>query len=299
MKVFIAGGSGFIGSALVKSFRAAGHLVSILSRSKPAHPNEFQWDGRSLNAWCEHLSDTDVLVNVTGYGLEHWPWTQSRKKQFLESRIVPGKVLVEAIKLSAPRPTVFIQISGINYYGFRRGIAADETTSASDDYLAQLTVKWEGVTTPLEELGLRRIVARCAVVLDDQNGMLPLMALPVRLFFGGPIGDGQQAIPWIHKIDLVEALLFLLEHEDMHGVFNLVSPTPTSNVEFMHAVANILHRPYWFRTPVLLLRAVLGEMSTLIVEGRYSRPLRLLDAGYRFQFPNIEAALSDLFRQAG
>jgi len=299
MKIIIAGGSGFIGSALVKSFQADGHIVSIISRRKPALPNEYQWDGQSLNAWCERLSDTDVVVNVTGYGLEHWPWSPSRKKLFLDSRIVPGKVLVEAIKLSVPRPRVFIQISGINYYGFRRGVVADETTSASDDYLAQLTVKWEAVTNPVEELGLRRIIARCAVVLDDQDGMLPLMSLPVRLFFGGPIGNGQQAIPWIHKIDLVEALLFLLAHEDTHGVFNLVAPTPTSNVEFMHALANTLHRPFWFRTPAVLLRAALGEMSTLIVEGRYSRPLGLLDAGYRFRFPNIEAALSDLFRQAG
>ena len=291
MKVLIAGGSGFIGSALAKSLQAAGHSVWILSRGAINSPNKIHWDGSTLNAWSERLSDTDAVVNLTGYGLEHWPWTISRKQQFLISRIIPGKVLVEGIRHSAPRPSVFIQISGINFYGFRGIPVADETTFAADDYLAQLTVRWEAATAPVEEFGLRRIVARSAVVLDGHEGMLPLMALPVRLFSGGPIGDGQQAVPWIHITDHIAALRFLLESQESQGIYNLVSPSQTSNAEFMQAVARALHRPYWFRTPAVLFRFILGEMSTLIVDGRYSAPKRLIDAGFQFRFPGVEAAL--------
>jgi len=235
----------------------------------------------------------DAVVNLTGYGLDHWPWNATQKKRFSDSRLRPGRALVAAIKESSPRPAVFLQISGINHYGLR-GEPADETTAPGTDYLAQLTVQWEAATQPLEELGVRRVVARTAVVLARRGGLFPLMALPVRLFLGGPLGSGEQAVPWIHGSDQAEALRFLLENERAHGPFNLVAPTPTSNSQFMRAVARALHRPYWLPAPAFALRLVLGEMSVLVLEGRYALPRRLLEQGYVFRFPTIEAALADL-----
>ncbi len=233
---------------------------------------------------------------MTGYGLEHWPWTESRKQQFLDSRLVPAHTLVSAIGASTYRPTVFIQISGINYYGLRGDAAADESTGPGDDFLSRLTVDWEAATEPLEGFGVRRIVARSAVVLAPSAGLFPLMALPVRLFVGGPLGGGEQAVPWIHLAVQVEALRFLLERGEQAGVFNLVAPTPTSNAAYMRAIATASHRPYWMPTPALMLRLVLGEMSTLVVDGRYSTPKRLLAAGYRFRFPTIADAMKDLVK---
>jgi uncharacterized protein len=133
-------------------------------------------------------------------------------------------------------------------------------------------------------------------VLAANGGLFPLMALPVRLFVGGRLGGGQQAVPWIHIADQIIALCFLLENKKGRGVFNLISPTTTSNDEFMRAIATALHRPYWFSTPALLLRMVLGEMSTLVIDGRYSLPKRLLELGYEFRFPTIETALQDIFK---
>jgi hypothetical protein len=147
-------------------------------------------------------------------------------------------------------------------------------------------------------MGVRRVVARSAVVLDSRGGLFPLMALPVRLFIGGPLGGGEQAVPWIHLTDQIEALRYLLEDPDAHGVYNLISPSQTSNKEFMQAIAKILHRPYWFRTPAILLKSVLGQMSSLVIEGRYSQPKRLLECGFHFQYPTIESALQDLFGSA-
>lgn len=296
MKVLIAGGSGFMGTALAKSLQTAGHEVWVLTRREVRHESEIHWDGRTVDGWNRRVDEMDAVVNVTGFGLEHWPWTKLQKQRFLDSRVVPGRALVSAIEKSARRPSVFLQISGINHYGLRGDTIADESTPAADDYLAQLTVQWEAATQSIEELSVRRVVARSAVVLDAHGGLLPLMALPVRLFVGGPLGDGKQAVPWIHLADQVDALRFLLENEKARGVFNLIAPTPTSNADFMRAVAKTLHRPYWFPTPAFLLRLVLGEMSVLVVEGRYGRPKHLLELGYRFRFPTIQAALKDLFR---
>ena len=248
-----------------------------------------------MGGWSRRLEEMDAVVNLTGFGLEHWPWTRSMKERFHDSRVLPGLALVAAIKACKHRPGVFLQVSGINRYGLH-GEAADESTPPAGDYLAQLTVQWEAATQPVEELGVRRVVARTAVVLDARAGLFPLMALPVRMFAGGPLGDGQQCMPWVHLADEVGALRFLLEDRNMHGAFNLIAPAQTSNADFMRAVAKALRRPYWLPVPAWLFRMLLGEMSVLIVDGRYAVPGRLLEAGYPFQFPDLDSALANLFR---
>jgi len=236
----------------------------------------------------------DAVVHLTGYGLEHWPWTRKQKQKFVDSRVIPGRALVSAIQNASRRPRVFVQTSGINRYGLRGAGVADESTPAADDFLAQLTVKWEEATRPVEELGVRRVVTRNAVVLGRRGGLFPLMALPVRLFVGGKFGDGQQAMPWIHLADQTNALRFLLENENARGPFNLISPTPSSNVEFMRAIAKALRRPYWFHIPAPLLKMGLGEMSVLLTEGRYVRPKRLIELGFEFRFGKLDEAMEDL-----
>lgn len=294
MKILIAGGSGFMGTAFSESLQSNGHETWVLTRRAPRRPNQIQWDGLNAGEWSERVSEMDAIVHMTGHGLEHWPWTKSQKRRFHDSRVLPGLALAAAIKTSTRRPRVFLQISGINHYGLRGEGIADESTPPADDFLAQLTVKWEAATREVEDLGVRRIVARTAVVLDARGGLFPLMALPVRLFAGGPFGNGRQAMAWIHVADHVNALRFLLENDNARGVFNLIAPTPTSNAEFMRAIAKTLHRPYWFPTPAFLLRAFLGEMSVTLLDGRYVRPKRLQELGYQFRFSTIETALADL-----
>jgi len=296
MNVLIAGGSGFMGSSLAGYLRSAGHQIWILTRDKSDNESEIHWDGKTVDGWGQRIAEMDAVVNMTGYGLEHWPWTKSQKQHFHDSRILPGHALISAIKHSTHRPGMFLQISGINYYGAHGDEIADEWTAPAGDYLAQLAVQWEAATQPVEELGVRYAAARSAVVLDAHGGLFPLMALPVRLFIGGRLGSGDQAVPWIHIADQIGALRFLLENEKMRGAFNLISPMPTSNDEFMRAIASALHRPYWCPTPAFLLRAVLGETSTLVVDGRYCLPKRLLEFGYQFRFPTIETALKDIFK---
>jgi uncharacterized protein (TIGR01777 family) len=295
MKTLIAGGSGFLGNALTASLEADGHEVYILTRSQPQTPRQVHWDGRTTSGWSHIINEVDAVINLTGFGLEHWPWTQRQKERFIDSRVLPGLALAAAIKESTRRPGIFIQQSGINHYGLRGASIADESTPPANDFLAQLTVKWEAATQSLDELGLRRVVARTAVVLDKRGGLFPLMALPMRLFFGGKLGNGQQAMSWIHLDDWVSAMLFLLKSESARGAFNLIAPHPVNNADFMRAAAKTLKRPYWFHTPAFLLKVVLGEMNVLILEGRFARPKRLIESGYRFQFEILEDALIDLF----
>ncbi len=200
-----------------------------------------------------------------------------------------------AVARSRPRPTMFVQTSGINYYGLDDGTTADESTPPAEDFLAKLTVAWEAASEEVEAAGVRRVIMRNAVVLDAHGGLLPIMALPTRLFLGGRLGAGTQALCWIHIADYLEALLSLIENGMARGTYNVISPEPTSSDQFTRALAAALHRPHWLAAPAPLLRVVLGEMSVLVAEGRYCRPRRLEDLGFRFRFPEIEPALRDLY----
>ncbi len=294
MRVLIAGGTGFLGSALRRSLVSAGHEVRVLTRRQPASPGEIHWDGISPAGWEPALQESDAVVHLTGVGLEHWPWTGPQKQRFVDSRVKPGQALTAAIAAAQRRPRALVQMSGINYYGARGAGIADESWPPGDDFLARLAVQWEDATRAVEQYGVRRAVARSAVVLDSHGGLFPLMALPVRLWLGGPLGDGRQAVPWIHIEDEAHALRFLIEDEQASGAFNLIAPEQTSNAAFMRAVAKAMRRPYWFPTPAFALRTVLGEMSTLVLEGRYSTPKRLRELGYTFRYPTLDGALGNL-----
>lgn len=295
MNVMIAGGSGFLGRALTKSLLADGHQVYILARSsrsiKDVHM--VKWDAKTTSGWGHLVNEMDMIIHLTGKTLNSWPWTASTKRAFIDSRVIPGLGIAEAIRQATRRPGIFIQQSGINYYGIS-GDLADESTPPADDFLAELTVKWEAATQSIEDLGVRRIILRSAVVLAKDGGLLSLMALPIKLFAGGPLGDGKHAMPWIHINDWVGAIRYLIDDENARGAYNMIAPTPTSNAEFNRILAGVIHRPYWFRTPAFLLRSFLGEMSVLILAGRFSQPKRLIKAGYQYQFPSVNEALVDL-----
>ena len=298
MNILISGGSGLLGTALTKSLLADGHQVFILSRGASVSKSNVQiihWDALTTAGWGQLLNEMDVVIHLAGRNTAAWPWTAAKKKSFEDSRILPGLVLAQAIREATHRPSLFVQVSGINHYGLS-GDLADESTPPGEDFLAQLTVKWEDATKSVEGLGVRRIVLRTPPVLARENLIMKLIALPVQLFFGGPIGSGKQAFPWIHIKDWVGSVRYLMSNESANGAYNLIAPMSTSQADFTRVLAEVLHRPYWFPVPAFLLRNVLGEMSVLILEGRFSQPKRLLESGYKFQFPGPREALTDLFK---
>ena len=296
MNIMISGGTGLLGTALTKSFLADGHKVFILSRTdtKRSDVQIIKWDARTTEGWGHLVNEMNVIIHLAGRSTSAWPWSAANKKSFEDSRILPGLALAQAIQEATRRPSLFLQVSGINHYGLQGGLA-DETTPPGDDFLAQLTVKWEAATQSVEGLGVRRLVLRTPPVLSRDNVIMKLIALPVQLFVGGPIGSGKQPFPWIHIKDWVSAVRYLMADESARGVYNMIAPSQTSLADFTKILANVLHRPYWFPVPAFLMRNVLGEMSVLILEGRYSQPKRLLESGYTFQFPGPREALTDLF----
>jgi uncharacterized protein len=301
MKVLIAGGSGFLGTHLTRSLLADGHQVWILSRN-PARRRlapglqAVAWDGRTAAGWGQLASQVDAMVNLTGATLGRWPWTAGRKRTFVSSRVDSARALVEAVRVADPRPRVLLQQSGGSYYGPHGPEMVTEATPPGDDFSARLCLAMEAASQPVEDLGVRRVVTRTGIVLSRDAAIMQLVALPTRLFFGGRFGSGQQGIGWIHLQDETRAFRFLLENEQTSGAYNLGASNPVSNDDFMRALARRLHRPYWFQTPAFLLKVALGEMSTLLLDGWYLRPERLLEAGFNFKFETVEAAFRDIWQ---
>lgn len=297
MNVLIAGGSGFLGRALTRSLAGDGHRVWILSRRARAVQNAelVHWDATTDTGWGRLVNQMDAIVNLCGKSMAAWPWTGATKHAMRDSRLKPGLALSEAVRKADRPPGLFIQASGINHYGLA-GDLADEFTPPGNDFLASLTVDWENSTKSVEERGVRRVITRSAVILDNKGGLLPVMALPVKLFLGGPLAGGKQAMPWIHLADQIGSIRFLMHHAQARGPFNLIAPTATSNEDFMRSLAIALHRPYWFPAPKFALKLLLGGLSDLIVGGRFSQPKRLVELGYRFQFERPAEALMALFR---
>jgi uncharacterized protein (TIGR01777 family) len=299
MRIIIAGGTGFIGTALTKSLLAKGHQVWILTRNPHTArlaegARVVGWDGRTTTGWGELVSQVDAIVNLAGESLGSGPWIGARKKRILSSRVEAGKAISAAIHQANPRPKVLIQASAVGFYGPHTDEPVTEEFAPGRGFLVEVCRAWEASSQPVEELGVRRVVIRTGVVLSKEEGALQRMMLPFRLFAGGPLGNGRQGLPWIHPADEVAGICFLLENEKAHGVFNLCAPEPLSNADFGRILAKVMRRPYWLPVPAFALRLLLGEMSTLVLEGQYMLPKRLQELGFCFRFETAEAALQDL-----
>jgi uncharacterized protein (TIGR01777 family) len=300
MRVLITGGTGMIGASLSQSLLVDGHKVCILTRrSSSTHsPSSIQWmhwDGRTTAGWGTIIEEVDAVINLVGERLAKWPWTKRFKQRLWNSRVDGGRALTEAIQKSPKRPAVLIQASGINYYGPHGQEIITEADPPGNDFLAQLSRAWEDSTKAVEELGVRRAIIRSAIVLDGSKGILPIMALPVRLFVGGPLGSGRQGLPWIHLADEVAAIRFLLERDTARGPFNLTSPEPISSAVFLRQIAAALRRPFWLPAPAAVLRLALGEMGALVLAGAYALPRRLVDLGFQFKYGEVSEALQEIF----
>lgn len=301
--VLITGGTGLIGRALTASLTEDGHEVIILSRN-PERATGFtdgvqveKWDGRTTVGWVHLVDDVDAVVNLAGENIGAGRWTSLRKRRMLESRLNAGQAVVRAVEAAINKPRVFIQASGIGYYGPCGDEEITEEMPAGQDYLARFAVDWEASTAELEELGIRRVIIRTGVVLSTEGGALPRMLLPFRLFVGGRLGNGRQWLPWIHIADDVRAIRFLIDNDAASGVFNLTAPTPVTNADFSRLLGHTLRRPSFIPVPSFILRLLFGEMATLLLRGQRAVPQRLMQLGFTFNFPNLDSALQDALRK--
>lgn len=300
MRILISGGSGLVGRALARELEVAGHRCAILSRAPQRSPGTSDavgvcpWDARSVEPLLELMKSSDAVVHLAGENIGAGRWTRSRKKRIRDSRVDSSQAIVAAMLETDSPPAVLIQASAVGFYGPRGGEEVSEDAPAGDDFLAILCRDWEKASERVSAVGVRRAVIRSGLVLSSSGGVLPRMALPFRLFLGGPAGSGRQWIPWIHIADEAAAIRFLLENGRAEGAFNLTAPQPVTNREFSRSLGEVLHRPSLLPAPAFALRGVLGEMADLVLTGQRAVPRRLLELGFRFRFPELEPALEDL-----
>lgn len=298
MQYLITGGTGFIGRRLVHRLLNEGHQVVVLSR-QPAKDVRLQLSTRvkpipSLAA-VNPSSYFDAVINLAGEGIFDKRWSQARKKILLDSRIGVTSELVDLIGRMENKPGCFISASAVGYYGFARPTEElDESATVGSGFAATLCDRWEQVARRVETLGVRTCIVRIGVVLHPGGGALQKMLPVFRLGLGGPIGNGRQIMSWIHMDDMLNALVYLVNHPETSGVFNAVAPEILTNKAFAKELGRAVRRPAILRTPESVLALMLGESSRLLTEGQAVTPRRLQEAGFTFAYPNARKALASL-----
>ena len=312
MRILITGGTGLIGRALVASLSGEGHEVIVLTRNPdragdlPDGARPVGWDAETPDGWGELLTPAPGkgveggvgIVHLAGESVAEGRWTDAKKRAIRDSRVVSTQAVAAAVEAAAQRggepPHFLLQASAVGYYGDRGDEVLTEASDPGDDFLAEVAKEWEAASAPVETFGVRRVLLRTGVVLDDDGGALPRMALPFKLFIGGPLGDGSQWVPWIHQRDEVGAIRFLLARNDASGPYNLTAPQPVTNRELSRTLARVLHRPCLMPVPKTMLNLAFGEMAEIFLASQRVMPQRLEEAGYTFRHPSVGGALEDL-----
>jgi uncharacterized protein (TIGR01777 family) len=296
LKIAIAGGTGFIGKHLTRHFLSKGHDVFILTRSEKTSSEKnlhfVKWFSESANPSAK-LDGVDAVINLTGKSIND-RWTEKAKKEIVESRISSTNAIYSIINSIPNKPSVFINASAIGIYGTSlEKTFTEQTKVIGTDFLSKTVQQWETEAVKVADLSVRTVIARFGIVLGDQ-GALPKMVLPYKLFAGGNLGSGQQWMSWIHIDDLVKLIDYIIHTPDISGPINATAPNPVRMNEFSQTLANVLKRPNWLGAPAFVLKTLLGEMSILILEGQKVIPEKALQHHYPFIFPTLDKALLNL-----
>jgi hypothetical protein len=291
MRVVVAGGSGFLGRALVGALAAAGHDVSVLTRRARSRDDIVWTPTGTTGPWARALVGVDAIVNLAGEGIADQRWTPARKQALIDSRLQATGSLVEAA-LDLPKPPrVFVSGSGIGIYGPRGDEYVTEATPAGGDFVATMATAWEQAAAPVAAR-CPLVLLRTSMVLGRGGGALARMLLPFKLGVGGRLGDGRQWMPWIHIDDWVTLAVRLTNDPAATGPFNLTAPGPVRNVEFTRALGRALGRPTVLPVPAVALKVALGELSAVLLTGQRAMPAKADAIGFRFRYPRIDEALA-------
>ena len=297
MRVLITGGSGFVGQRLCQQLIAQGHEVQVVSRT-PHQVRDKLPKGCDIRDSAQAFVDTppDALVNLAGESIAAKRWSDRQKETLIRSRVTSTQQLLalcEQLEANGqPLPSVMVSGSAMGYYGDQGSKVVDESTPPHDEFAHRLCAQWEAAAKPVEAMGVRLAIVRIGLVLEAGGGTLQKMLPPFKLGLGGRFGDGKQFMPWVHRDDLVAAIIFLIDEPMLSGAFNASAPHPVTNAEFTQTLAKQLHRPAIFPVPAFVLKAGFGEMSQLLLTGADMRPARLSEAGFHFQYPTLKQALA-------
>jgi|CXWL01.1.fsa_nt_gi uncharacterized protein (TIGR01777 family) len=298
MHIVVTGGTGFIGRPLCASLVQEGHRVTLLTRRKKEAQRLFgsavtavEWNGTETGAWEQSLEGADAVINLAGAPIADARWTDARKRLLTASRVLPTRLLVAAMSRRSSKPRMLISASGIGYYGACDDHLLDEGAARGQGFLADLCLAWEAEALRAAEFGVRVVMLRTGMVLEQDGGALPKMLLPFRLFAGGPILPGTQWVSWIHRRDHIGLIQWLLTAPSISGPVNAVAPEAVRMNRFCEVLGQTLHRPSWLPVPGFALHLALGELGTLMTTGQRVHPAKALSGGYVFHYPTLESAL--------
>jgi len=298
-RIILAGGSGFIGTALAREFVRRGWGVVVLTRSPRSRSDgvrEIAWNGETAGPWGVELEGATAVINLTGKNI-NCPHTPENLKALTTSRVRSVTALAGALAGLSQPPKVWVQASATGFYGDTGDRICDETAANGTDALSQICRDWEQAWQMADVPSVRKVGLRIGFVLGQGGGALPVLAGLTRWFLGGAVGSGRQYISWIHLTDLVRVFVTAVEDNTFAGSYNAVAPNPVTNAEFMRELRRTLHRPWSPPVPALAVKIgarLMGSEPSLALISQRSTPARLLQAKFKFQFPELPAALQDL-----
>jgi uncharacterized protein (TIGR01777 family) len=308
MRIVIAGGSGFLGGPLAESWAEDSHDVRVLTRSLPPGESRHEsgtgmpgitrvgWkpDG-TRGPWTSVIEGADAVVNLAGSSIGSKRWTPQRKAEIRDSRILSTRSLADAIAAAAAPPAVFVSASAVGFYGAGDAEAKTESSPPGRDFLAGVCEDWEKEARRAERPGVRLAIIRTGLVIERGGGSLARMMTPFRLVAGGPIGSGRQYMSWIHRLDWMEIVRWIIATPQAEGVLNLTAPHPVTNREFAKSLGRAMKRPALLPAPKIALKIALGEFADYVVTGQRVIPARALALGYHFRYPEIDIAFRGIF----
>lgn len=296
MNILIAGGTGFVGTALSNKLVKQNHHVYIITRNPYQYANRDQLTYVGYDSPIENLPKIDAVINLAGESL-FGRWTIKKKARILNSRLTSTNRIIDMIAQFEQKPAVFINASAVGFYGMNNDIIfTEKTTDADSDFLAMVTNQWEQTAKRATDYGIRTVYARFGIILDKHEGALSHMKLPFQFFVGGKIGTGEQWMSWIHIEDCVNMILFAMNNEDISGPLNVTAPNPQRNKNFTKTLGKTLKRPTYFSLPKSLAKLALGEMSSLVTGGQFVYPDKALQHRFTFKYPHLHDALKNIFK---
>ncbi|GIW43393.1 MAG: hypothetical protein KatS3mg077_0675 [Candidatus Binatia bacterium] len=293
MTFLVTGATGLIGSTLCPFLSAGGHKVLRATRTTTLSTSAPGWNPRTGEVRIPSNERVDAIVHLAGANVGESRWTPERKAEIRSSRVEATARLAEHVAGWKTRPRVFVAASAIGFYGDRGAQWLDEDSPPGRGFLPSVCQEWEAAVRPLEDAGVRVVRLRIGVVLTPKGGALKRLLWPFWLGLGGRTGDGRQFMSWIAPDDLAAAILFCVKNERLHGPVNAVSPNPVTNTSFTRALARALRRPAVLPLPAAAVRLLFGEMGEeLVLSSTRVRPARLLESGFQFRYPTVDAALA-------
>lgn len=299
-KIFVTGGSGLLGSCLIKELLAKGHSVAALARgAKNASilqnlgATAIQGDGTKSGPWLDTVKMCDTVIHLAGANIFAKRWTPEFKEEIRKSRIDSTRLIAGAVSDPEAKVRLLLSASAIGYYGADFNGDVDEAGKPGQDFLAQVCSSWERAAC-ISKPEVRTVYLRSGIVLSAEGGALMKVLPPFRLGLGGKLGDGKQCMSWIHRDDWVRAVLFMLERDDLKGPVNLTAPYAVTNLDYTKTIGRLLHRPTMFTVPKTALQLALGEAAAIVLGSQHVRPKKLMDAGFVFSYPDLKSAMQQL-----